>query len=59
MTALETQGLAAKRAARVLAVAGAAEKTPLWRPLPRRCACTRTPSWLKIKRTWTPPGRAA
>ena len=26
MTALETQGLAAKRAARVLAVAGAAEK---------------------------------
>ena len=56
MTALETQGLAAKRAARVLA---AERGDRLWRPLPRRCACTRTPSWLKIKRTWTPPGRAA
>ena len=60
MTALETQGLAAKRAARVLAVAGAAEKNAALEAI-AQALCLHPDAILAENHCWTglPSARSA
>ena len=59
MTILETQGLAARHAERVLAVAGTDQKNRALEAIAQALKERRAPSWPRTRRTWPPPGRTA